>query len=192
MPSHYLNQYWNITNWTIGNKLRWNFNRQQYVFILENAFENVVCEMATILYRGGGRFNIIQNKSLWKYRKNKASMLSNVVGEKMGQSDNLSNYMGLGWSTCCIGLTQVSERWKKCKMLFFSIRFHCQNCIIIIMTIIISKLLPSFWCEFQDKSMLRPGSPLWCTKVFWLAIRLNMLVYSCKWIWHWYITATSH
>ena len=25
MPSHYLNQCWNIVNWTLGNKLQWNF-----------------------------------------------------------------------------------------------------------------------------------------------------------------------
>ena len=26
-PSHYLNQCWNIVNWTIGNKFQWNINR---------------------------------------------------------------------------------------------------------------------------------------------------------------------
>ena len=26
-PSHYLNQCWNIVNWTLRNKLQWNFNR---------------------------------------------------------------------------------------------------------------------------------------------------------------------
>ena len=39
-PSHYLNQWWNIVNWTLGNKLQWNFNRNSSIFI-----ENVVCEM---------------------------------------------------------------------------------------------------------------------------------------------------
>ena len=47
-PSHYLNQCWNIVNWTLGNKLRENFNRNSNIFIQENAFENVVCEMASI------------------------------------------------------------------------------------------------------------------------------------------------
>ena len=28
------------------NKLQWNFKRNAYVFIQENEFENVVCEMA--------------------------------------------------------------------------------------------------------------------------------------------------
>ena len=48
MPSHYLNHCWNIVNWTLGNKFQWNFNRNSNIFIQENAFENVVCEMASI------------------------------------------------------------------------------------------------------------------------------------------------
>ena len=44
-PSHYLNQCWNIVNPNCGNKLQWN----SYLLIQENAFENIVCEMATIL-----------------------------------------------------------------------------------------------------------------------------------------------
>ena len=30
------------------NELQWNFNRNSNIFIQENAFENVVCEMASI------------------------------------------------------------------------------------------------------------------------------------------------
>ena len=42
VPSPYLNQCWNIVN------LKWN----SYIFIQENAFENVVCVMAAILSIG--------------------------------------------------------------------------------------------------------------------------------------------
>ena len=49
MPSHYLNQCWNIVNWTLGNKIQWNLNRNSYIFIQENTFENVVWKMAAIL-----------------------------------------------------------------------------------------------------------------------------------------------
>ena len=35
-PSHYLNQCWNIVNWTPRNKLQWNVNRNSYIFIQEN------------------------------------------------------------------------------------------------------------------------------------------------------------
>ena len=50
-PSHYLNQCWNVVNWTIRNKLQWNLKRNSYIFIQENAFENVVWKMAAILSR---------------------------------------------------------------------------------------------------------------------------------------------
>ena len=48
MPSHYLNHCWNIVNLTLGNKLQWNLNRNEYIFIQDNAFENVVWKMAAI------------------------------------------------------------------------------------------------------------------------------------------------
>ena len=48
-PSHYLNQCWNIVNWTLRNKLQCNFNPNYNIFIQENAFESVVYEMAAIL-----------------------------------------------------------------------------------------------------------------------------------------------
>ena len=50
-PSHYLNQCWTFGNCTRKNKLQWNLERHPFVFIQENAFENVVCEMASILFR---------------------------------------------------------------------------------------------------------------------------------------------
>ena len=48
VPSHYLNQCWNSANWTLRNKLRWNFNQNSNIFIQENWLENVVCEMESI------------------------------------------------------------------------------------------------------------------------------------------------
>ena len=50
-PSHYLNQHWDIVNWTIGNKFQWNINRNSNILIRENAFENVVWKMVAILPR---------------------------------------------------------------------------------------------------------------------------------------------
>ena len=44
-PSHYLNQCWNIVNWTLGNKLQWHFILNSYIFIQQNAFGNDVCKM---------------------------------------------------------------------------------------------------------------------------------------------------
>ena len=49
--SHYLNQCWDIVNWTLRNKLRWNLHRNSCTFIEEYAFENFIWEMAAILPR---------------------------------------------------------------------------------------------------------------------------------------------
>ena len=51
-PSHYLNQYWVIVNWTLRNKLQWLSNQNIKLFIHENASQNIVCEIAAILSRG--------------------------------------------------------------------------------------------------------------------------------------------
>ena len=48
-PSHFWNQCWDIVNWTLRNKLQWNLKRNAYIFIQENAFENVVWKMVAIL-----------------------------------------------------------------------------------------------------------------------------------------------
>ena len=50
-PSHYLKQCSNIVNWALWNKLQRNFIRNSYIYIHENAFENVVWKMAAILPR---------------------------------------------------------------------------------------------------------------------------------------------
>ena len=44
-------QCWDIVDWALRNKLRWNFDRISNISIHENAFESVVCEMAVILSR---------------------------------------------------------------------------------------------------------------------------------------------
>ena len=49
VPSHYLNQSWNIVNLTLRNKLQLNFNPNSLTFNQDNAFKYVVCEMAAIL-----------------------------------------------------------------------------------------------------------------------------------------------
>ena len=49
MPSHHLNQCWNIVNWTHGNKFQWNLYRTPNISIQENALENVGWKMSAIL-----------------------------------------------------------------------------------------------------------------------------------------------
>ena len=45
-------QICDIVNWTLRNKLQWNFYSNTNIFIHENASENIVCEMPAILSRG--------------------------------------------------------------------------------------------------------------------------------------------
>ena len=52
VSNHYLNQCWVIVNWTLRNKLQWNFNQNTNLFIHKNIAENIVCEMAAILSMG--------------------------------------------------------------------------------------------------------------------------------------------
>ena len=40
-----------FVNWTLGNKFKWNINRNLYISIQENTFENVAWKMAAILSR---------------------------------------------------------------------------------------------------------------------------------------------
>ena len=51
-PRHYLNQCLDLINWTLLYKLQWIFSQKSNFFIQENVFENVVCEMMSILSRG--------------------------------------------------------------------------------------------------------------------------------------------
>ena len=37
--------------WTLRNKFQWNLNRNQYIFIHENACKSVVCKMAPMSSR---------------------------------------------------------------------------------------------------------------------------------------------
>ena len=48
-PSHYLNQWWQIIILTLGTIIKLLIIQNSNVFIKENTFENIFCEMASIL-----------------------------------------------------------------------------------------------------------------------------------------------
>ena len=50
-PSHPLNQCWNSVNTNLRDKFQWNRKQNSHIFIQENTFEKIVCEMAAILPR---------------------------------------------------------------------------------------------------------------------------------------------
>ena len=45
-PSHYLNQWWNIVNWTLRNKLQWNLNRN-----LKFSFKKIRLKVSSAKWR---------------------------------------------------------------------------------------------------------------------------------------------
>ena len=52
-PSHYLNQWWIMVNWTPMNKtsVNWNLDQNIKLFVHEKALKDVVCKMVAILSR---------------------------------------------------------------------------------------------------------------------------------------------
>ena len=55
---HYLNQCWVIVNWTLRNKIQWNFNQKTKLFIRETASENIVCQNGGHFVQGGDELNM--------------------------------------------------------------------------------------------------------------------------------------
>ena len=51
MPSHYLNQSWDIVNWNLRHKRQWSRKQNLYIFIQENAIRNGVWKITAILPR---------------------------------------------------------------------------------------------------------------------------------------------
>ena len=49
VPSHYLNQWWDIVNWTVGNQHQWNPKKKLNIFIHETVFENVISKFCLTL-----------------------------------------------------------------------------------------------------------------------------------------------
>ena len=88
----YLNQCWNIVNWTLMNKLRWKFDENSNVFIQENALENVGCEMASIL----SRRQCVYRDCLWSFKQFKFPLVTwaqNALQQRYPQSTfRASNY----------------------------------------------------------------------------------------------------
>ena len=89
MPSHYLNQCWNIINSNLRYKFQSNLRRNSNVFILENVSENVIWDMAVIL----SRLNVLTD-DIWKHCRNWCYRSKNVLKHyvcslKVGTSKNI-------------------------------------------------------------------------------------------------------
>ena len=86
VPSHYLNQHWFVVNYTLGNKIQWNSNRNTKLFIHENVFEHVVYEMAAILS---------QPQCVYLHHKNETTPLSASMARWVGMPLKSKRYFRL-------------------------------------------------------------------------------------------------
>ena len=48
--TYYLNQWWLMLNWILGNKFQWKFGNHNMKIFQEIAFENVICKMPSIWF----------------------------------------------------------------------------------------------------------------------------------------------
>ena len=51
MPSHCLNQCWNIVNWILTNKLQWHFKRNSYIWLMKMRLKVSSVKLSVILSR---------------------------------------------------------------------------------------------------------------------------------------------
>ena len=79
----------------LTNKLQWNSNRNTKFFIQENAFENVVCEMAAILSRGDDLLPstvtvaaVVSSRSMSTWFQKLAARPTNMVDCGKSSSEN--------------------------------------------------------------------------------------------------------
>ena len=80
-----------IANWTPRNKLQRNLNRNSYIFIRENTFENIVWKMAAILFRPQC-VNCFPGDYMIQYRTD--SRFAPSQWETSLQSNAVSHWMG--------------------------------------------------------------------------------------------------
>ena len=110
MPSHYLNQCWVIVNWTLWNKVQWNFNQNTKLFIQKNASENIVCEMASILSRGRWVkefLTLFLSQSVWRTGDPVALKLE---GSTLTYS--LANVFSVMDALTCVNRTTTWRSWR--------------------------------------------------------------------------------
>ena len=69
MARHYLNQCWDIVSWTLRNKLQWNLNHNLYIFIQENAFQNVIWKMVANVLISWWHKTVVEHTAYTVYPK---------------------------------------------------------------------------------------------------------------------------
>ena len=78
VPSQNLNQCLVVVSWNLRHKLQWDFQNTKH-FIHQNAYENVVCEVAVILPRGDELIIVIVHNDILHVLVIKAMEPSNAI-----------------------------------------------------------------------------------------------------------------
>ena len=112
VPSHYLNQCWNIVNWTLRNQHQRNFHLNSNIFIHQNASESGVCEMAAIL-------SWPQCVNIWVWSKT-SPVLPCLQDHPYPLTGGMSLYFGGGtvynFTTTTAIYMNVFRSWPTCKI----------------------------------------------------------------------------
>ena len=129
-PSHYLNQWWNSVNWTLKNKLQWNFSRYSYIFIKDGAFENVVWKMADILSRPQCAKKALEHIPLAKCTSVVSPLVSHGSHQNLALSHRYtiirSGVVSCGWwpdlyVSWAVFSVNVELRWLWCQNRFWEV-----------------------------------------------------------------------
>ena len=137
MPSHYLNQYCLIVNWSLRKKLQWNLIKNIRLLIHENAFKTV-CEIVSFLSLPqcvNKIFSILESSSSKKEADSRPWPLSFLgrnsehtatqYGSKHSSAclhSNLVNKVHMEFNACCpqpflffvpSGPTKVTGEWRE-------------------------------------------------------------------------------
>ena len=100
---------------TLRNILQWNFNRNSDIFIQENAFESVICEMAAILSRPQCVNSLWCSYTTWHHLSGSSWV------EKM------TNHYPKQWWLLVKWVLRNQHQWKSSKQNI--INFHLTKCI---------------------------------------------------------------
>ena len=98
--SHFLNQCWRIVNWNMGNIPQWNLDENTIIFIQQNTFENVLCNIVAISLRPQTGKTILLPGKGWVYMTTNEPINTGLLPLLLGCLFIQSFHML--WITCLI------------------------------------------------------------------------------------------
>ena len=161
MPSHYLNQGWNIVNWTLGNKLQWNFNPKSNIFILErglkclrnavhlsrtNGFSNVLYWQINRVIASVTRTTDTDSIQIWYtiHKSDHDKTTANEISPQVHVPDtNVGSYFDYHYTFSCTGYLTSTLLGVKLEIIFSSLVY---------LAIMMPNrfLLTRWWCKINE------------------------------------------